>query len=134
MASITALREGLATRLNTISGLRAAAYFPEGITPPVAIVGGPTVTYNADTMSDDYSFPVHLLVGEATDRGAQLALDAFCASSGASSVRTAIEGDETLGGVAQYALVTQLTDYGIQEVQSVRYFAATFTVLVVVYR
>ena len=39
MATIAELRDGLATNLATISGLRTGATIPENVNPPFAIIG-----------------------------------------------------------------------------------------------
>jgi hypothetical protein len=134
VASVTALRQGLAARLATITGLRASAYFPELITPPMAVVGGPDIAYNDDTMSDAYTFPVVVIASESSDRAGQNTLDGWLASSGSSSVRQAVEDEDTLGGLAQYATVVGVRDYGIAEIQNTRYWAATVEVVAVVFR
>jgi len=44
--SISLIRQGLATNLATISGLRTAAEVPDLPNPPIAIVGLNSVTYD----------------------------------------------------------------------------------------
>jgi hypothetical protein len=57
----------------------------------------------------------HLVVqayaGAHDDVTAQQTLDAYLSSSGTSSVKTAIEADQTLGGACQGLLVTELRGY-----------------------
>ena len=111
MAAIGDLKNGLATRLATISGLRTFAYQPDRITPPMATVFPDRVEYdlNARRGADTFIFVVQVLVGRADDRAAQKNIDAYI--NGASSVKAAIEGDRTLGGVANTCRVTEMRNY-----------------------
>ena len=95
MASLTALRAGLATRLATISGLRASATIPDNPSPPIAVVMPGRITYDTafGRGSDEYTFDVMLIVGRVADRASQNNLDAYCASSGSASIKAAIEAD-----------------------------------------
>lgn len=51
------------------------------------------------------------VVAMTSDQGAQVTLDEWCASSGATSVKEALEADQTLGGAAQAIHVTKLNGY-----------------------
>ena len=123
MASISAIREGLKTRLDTVTGLRAHSWVVGDIIPPAAVIipGNPSskstmvVNYDA-TMgrgSDDFLFTIVLMVSNKVERVAQDALDDFLDGSGASSIRAAIAADGTLGGVAHFTNVTGVRDYGL---------------------
>jgi hypothetical protein len=48
---------------------------------------------------------VFVIVGRYTDRTAHSALDGYLSFSGATSIRAAVEGDTTLGGVCQTLVV-----------------------------
>ena len=132
--TITEMREALATVIDTVPGIRGAPAWPERPNPPVAIVAGPDVDYNEDTQSDRYTFAVIVLVSDSVTRAATLLLDSFLAGAGASSIRAALEADDTLGGVVQYLVVTAIRDYGTQVVQSTEYLGATLMVEAVAYR
>ena len=113
MALLTSIRDGLKTRLETISGLTASEFVPDYIVPPIALVA-PLNSLNYDsTMA----------------RGA----DTYeIASSGATSIKAAIEGDPTLGGAAMSVRVISATDYGEYEVtQGTSYLGVTFNVEVI---
>lgn len=111
MASVNAIRAGIATRLSTISGLRAHSFQPDRITPPMATVLPDRVEYdlNAGRGADTFFFTVQVIVGRAEDRSAQQNIDTFIV--GATSVKTAIEGDRTLGGAANTCRVTEMRSY-----------------------
>ena len=96
MALLSELRTGLATNLATITGLRTAAIMPDNPNPPIAIIQPDSIAYD-DTFGrgmQTYTFTVVVLVGRVVERSAQNAIDAFCASTGASSIKLAIESDK----------------------------------------
>lgn len=137
MAAISALRDGLETRLATISGLRAHDTAPGQVNPPAAVIspGGdganePAISFDSTMArgSDDYLFLVTLLVQFADDSSAQDKLDGYLQGSGALSVKAAIEGDPSLGGVAHFVHVREVREYGEIEYNGVRYLGAVFVV------
>lgn len=133
MTSLTDLRNGLATRLATISGLRSSAYIPDNPQPPVAVVMPSSITYDTafGRGSDEYTFTIMLIVGRVADRASQTNLDAYCASSGSASVKAAVEGDRSLGGKALDCRVTQMTNQGSLAIGDVTYHTAEFNVTVI---
>jgi len=133
MASLTTLRAGLATRLATISGLRASATIPDNPSPPIAVVMPGRITYDTafGRGSDEYTFDVMLIVGRVADRASQNNLDAYCASSGSASIKAAIESDRYLGGSALDTRVTEMRDQGPLAIGDVTYLTATFAVTVI---
>jgi hypothetical protein len=130
VASITDLRTALATNLATISGLRTSAEMPDNPNPPIAIVRPTTVEYNQAMRKGltKYSFAVVVIVGRAEERTAQRNLDAYCSSTGASSIKTAVETDRTLGGNAYDCQVTEMTNYTPIQLNEGTYLAAEFAV------
>lgn len=131
--TIQTIRQGIATNLATISGLRTSAFVPDNPTPPIAIVVPERVDFDTAMHRglDTYSFKVLVIAQRASERSAQNTLDAFCDPTGATSVKAAIESDRTLGGACNDARVTDLTDYGPLTVGETQYLAATFTVTVI---
>lgn len=113
MASITAIREGLATNLQGITGLQASAYMLANPTMPTAEVFPSEVEYDqAMARGHDMNvFTVRVFVGEVSDVGAQKNLDAFLASEGDRSVKEQLESDRTLGGACDTLRVTACTGY-----------------------
>lgn len=116
MTSIPAIRAGVATRLETIQGLRVEDKVTASINPPAAIIypaPGTFITYDqAMGGADDILITITLLVSRATDRTAQQKLDEYLANTGAKSIKAAVDGDLELGGAAQYATVTSAANYG----------------------
>jgi hypothetical protein len=71
-----------------------------------------------------------LIVGQASERNAQNAIDLYCSSTGTSSIRRAVESDKTLGGVAYDTVVTDMRNYGSTTIGETTYLAAEFNVVV----
>ena len=134
MTSISAIRDGVKTRLETIAGLRVHDTVPGQVSPPAAVVApapGTFLTYNVTTDgAEDVTLVVTLLVSDAVDRAAQDALDAYLADSGASSVKAAVDGGITLGGAAHFATVTSARNYGLIDYGGVQYLGCEFVVTV----
>lgn len=132
MATLSAMRTALAANLATISGLRTAATMPDQPNPPIAIVMPQSVSYDT-AMSrglDTYEFVVLVVVGRVDERTAQNLLDGYCNPTGASSIKTALESDRSLGGQAQDLRVTDMRNYSSVSVGEVTYLAAEFVVSV----
>jgi hypothetical protein len=130
--SITLIREALATNLATIPGLRTSADVPDLPNPPIAIVALRSVTYDGafNKGMTTYNFAVTVIVGRAAERVAQSRLDAYI-STGASSVKSAVESDSTLGGNAYDCRVVSMDSVGSLSISDTTYLAADFTVTVI---
>jgi hypothetical protein len=102
-ATVSQVATGLATRLATVSGLRSSAYQPEQLNPPFAFPTLNRIEYHRAFAGGDVTmdWTVNVIVGRYVDRNSFTTLDAFLSYSGATSIRAAIEGDKTLGGVCQ---------------------------------
>jgi hypothetical protein len=131
MADISAVRSALATRINTVTGLRTLSEARDQISPPVAIIlpGAPFVTYG---LTLDGAFSVNLRVllvlsDAPPDEKVQRALDAYLGSGAgvtASSIANAIRGDTTLGGVVHFCEVLTVSGYNRIEYAGLPYFGA----------
>lgn len=102
------VRDGLKTRLQTITGLRCYDLIPDQVNPPTAIVGQLDFTFDIDNARglDQANVDVIVIVQRFSERAGQNRLDAYLAGSGAGSIKAAIEGDRTLGGACQTLRVT----------------------------
>jgi len=132
--SIEAVMDGLEARLATIGGLRVSDVSPGQISPPCAIVGVPDVPDYRLTFRNGFaalSFTVVVLVSAALDRNGQKALAGYANFTGSTSIRTAIEGDKTLGGIVSDTVVDSFRPLGVEEVNNIGYFGGVFTVRVV---
>lgn len=132
--TISLLRAGIAKNLSSIVGLREAGtgFVAPTINPPYALIQPSTVDYHKTFHNgmSDYSFVVTVVVGQASERTAQALLDQFCDSSGAKSIRQAIELDRTLDGQAFDCVVTAMRNYGSIVIGENNYLAAEFDVVV----
>jgi hypothetical protein len=129
--TVTAVRSGLAARLGTISGLRVYATPPELVQElPAAVVtaGAPFLAYDQLMRGPDvhYAFRVLLLVGSADEAQAWADLEPYLTSTGASSVKAAVDG--TLGGSADWARVARAPAVGKVPCGQGVYWGATFEV------
>jgi hypothetical protein len=130
MAGLSAIRQGLADRLATIDGLRARDYIPDNIVPPMAFVNPTQIQYDVDNARGlvQYTFTVSLFASRADSRSAQLTVDSYVSTSGLDSVKTAIEGDRTLGGIVDTCRVTNVTNYVVQDANDTDFLAVDFNV------
>lgn len=105
--NVSTVRDGLKTRLQTISGLRVYDIIPDKVTPPSAIVGQLDFTYDIDNARglDLATCDIYVIVQRLDARSGQNKLDEYL-SSGSKSIKTAIEGDRTLGGAVNTLRVT----------------------------
>jgi hypothetical protein len=135
MATFSAIRSGLKTRLETVSGLTVYDYVPDFIDPPTALIA-PFNTLNFDSTmqrgSDTYEIPVIVYVSKVDAETGQDSIDSYLAASGSNSIKAAIEGDTTLGGAAMSVRVVSATEYGEYEVtQGTSFLGVTFNVEVI---
>lgn len=130
--TVTALRNALATRLSAITGLRVSAVIPDQLNPPIAIIALDGITFDRafHRGMDEYRFMVTVVVGRASERAAQNRLDGYLAPTGDGSVKTAIEADTSLGGIAQTLRVTEMTGLASVSQADDTYLTATFMVVV----
>ena len=131
MASISELRSGIATNLQTIRGLRVVETLPDVVNPPMAMLGLSKVQYNQQNQRSMslYTFQVTVVVGRVSERTAQAALDVLVAP-GSGSIKYALESDRTLGGKAFDVFVPELSAIGAMSVNGIDYFSAEFSVQV----
>lgn len=141
--SLATVRAGLATRLDTVPGMRVVAHDAEKITPPAAVVPPPeTIAYGRSMGSpglSQYEFRVRVYFSKADAKAAQDKLCDALEPSGAASVKAAIEGDRQqgvgcffTGGVpaASDVFVSAAENAGVYEVGGVLYVGAELVVTV----
>jgi hypothetical protein len=101
------VRDNLKTALQSISGLRVFDYVPDSTNIPTnnafAIVGQLNMNYDftLNRGFDSATCQVIVVVGRMSERNGQERLDGLLASSGSTSIKTAIEADKTLSGAVQ---------------------------------
>jgi hypothetical protein len=113
-ATVSQVTTGLKDRLATIAGLRTYDYQPDEVRAPIAFPTITAVEYHSAFGSDECVFraTIQVICGRVSDRSAQALLDGFASNSGASSIRGAIEGDTTLGGVCDTLSVQRSATIG----------------------
>lgn len=128
--ALTEIRQGIATNLATISGLRTAAELPDNPSPPIAVVSLRSIEYDGSFQKGlaVYTFTVTVIVGRVAEREAQRRLNAYSDNTGSSSVKSAIESDRTLGGSAFDVRVVSLDNIGQLQLNDATYLGADFTV------
>jgi len=106
--NVSNVRDGLKTRLATITGLRVWDVIPDQVTPPGAVVGQLDFTFDIDNARglDIANVDVYVIVQRFDARSSQNQLDDYL-GSGAKSIKTAIEADRTLGGAVNTLRVTR---------------------------
>ena len=127
--TITQIMQGIETRLATISGLRVAEYKPGQVNPPQAVVGVPPIPeYHKTMRMGKFTIDptVTVFVSAAYDRVGQLKLAGYADPAGSTSIRAAIEGDKTLGGVADDCIVVSFRPLGLEEVGALGYYGGLF--------
>ena len=133
MSTFSNIRTGLAANIGNISGLRTYSFIPDVINPPVAIAAPTSVEYDAafDRGHDSLLWDVIVIVSRDSERAAQDALDSYCDSTAATSIKAAVESDITLGGACIQARVTDMTSYQTLAVGETQYLAATFRIAII---
>jgi hypothetical protein len=133
MAELSAIRAGLADNLATISGLRVSDEVLDNPQPPVAMIALTSIDYHIDMrFGAKYSFTVQVIVGRASERAAQRALDLYVNPAGASSVKLGVESNRTLGGVVSDVVCESMPNVGAITMNDQTYLAADFLVAVYV--
>lgn len=129
--SISAIRSGLGDNLATVSGLRVAETIPDQPNPPVAVLSLSNVVYDGAFHGGlvTYNFVLSVIVGRVSERTAQNRLDTYI-STGAGSIKAAIESDKDLGGAAYDVRVTDMTSVGAVTIGDANYLACDFLVAV----
>ena len=134
MASLTSIRNGIGSNLSAISSLSVFNYVPDSIEPPTAVVGVMSSLEYDSTMSrgsDTYNIPIYMYVSRVDAELSQDSLDSYLDGSGSTSVKSAIEGDTTLGGVVSSARVVEASNYGVYTVNSIDYLGVEFSVEII---
>lgn len=133
MATITQIRDGLAVRLATITGLHPYAVHPASVIVPAAIVRAVGEDYHqAMGGNGGHSVvrcEVKIVVSVAAGWDlASVALDPYLSRTGTDSIRAAIEADKTLGGIVDTLTVQGWQDYDDDVINDETFLIATVLV------
>lgn len=117
MTDLASLRAALAANLATLEDVQVSAYALSEPVPPAIQIIPDDLTYDL-AMSrglDLWRFKVQALVAFTADIGSQMLLDGMLAPTGSGSVKTALESDTTLGGLADNVHVRNASGYRLLE-------------------
>lgn len=130
------VRDNMKTALQAVSGLRVLDTLPDSANIPtngaLAVVGMLDMTYDftLNRGFDSATLSVLVIVGRMSESAAQDRLDGYLQSSGATSIKTAIEADKTLGGAVQTLRVTQAVS-GTITVANIDYLSYRYEVTLI---
>ena len=129
--SITAIRTELASNIGSISGIRTYADIPDNPAMPAAVVTLASVSYDQSFQRGlvEYNFVVTVIFGRIATTSAQRNLDALI-STGARSLKAAVEADKTLDGNAFDTRVTEMSNVQSATIGDITYLTADFAVTV----
>ncbi len=132
-ATVTELKNGLKTRLETIANLRAFAQQPDQVNPSLGGIAFPTlesITYHGAMRAGlvTHVFTISVIVGRAAERTTQNLMDTYLSYDG--GIRAAIEGDQTLGGYAQTLIVEEASNITTVDANDTTYLVVDFRVVV----
>ena len=129
--SLTDIRDGLKTRLETIAGLRVYSSQVDNINDfPCAVLILDRLDYviTVEGFSFEGTWRVLVLVDAAVRQDAYELLDDYLDPGGARSIEAAIYGDSTLGGFVDGSVVRRSGDIGPLPDIGSTVIGATFTV------
>jgi hypothetical protein len=134
---LVAVRGALADSITAITGLRTDGQARDSVNPPCCVIipRDPYINYG-DTMDGAITVNLSVLViisDAAPVETTQRALDTYLGvgqDTGSASVPTAIEADNTLGGLIHYIQANNADRYGRIEYSGVIYFGARINVVI----
>lgn len=114
--NVKAIRVGLATAVGRVPGLTAHPRWPGSIVPPCAVVVRKSTTYDpAFDLPMEFALAVRLYLPYQSGAASLDALDDYLSPTGPASIRAQIDADPTLGGVVQWARMTDAEEEGTVE-------------------
>jgi hypothetical protein len=129
--TLVQIMQAIQVRLAAISGLRTRTdlFIPSQINPPQAVIWMPTIqayhaAFNSGLMH--ITCQVLIITSATSDRAGQTALTTFADVTGANSIKVAIEGDKTLGGVVSDCMVVGWRPVPTEDVNALTYYGGTF--------
>lgn len=128
MATVSAVRDAVKTRLATITGLHAYDVWPDTIQTPAACVLPISATALTSLGGNgSFFFEILVVVQESNLKRAQDSLDVLLDLSGATtSIVGAWWADRTMGGVVSDSILSGWRNYGDMTINNVTYLGAVF--------
>lgn len=134
MASLAEVRAALAAQIRARlgTGVRVHERYPDGLNVPAVVIRRESTQYDTTQggQSNDLTLSAVVFVDFASPRTAQELLDQFTDPTGDYSIAAAVNSDPTLGGVVDFATVTEAGPDELSNVQGVDYLSAAVTVVV----
>jgi hypothetical protein len=131
MATIAVIRTAIAASLVGIKGVRWYDRYDGQTVPPAGIVRRLSTNYGVDFEgSDDHRFGVTVYLPLADQPASQDLLDELLSTSGARSIKTALEVDGTFGSAVSWANVESVSEEGVATLSGVEVMAATIILTV----
>jgi hypothetical protein len=98
--TLAGVQTGLADALRNIAGLRVYDFPSDRVETPAAVLSLPETPYDVTLggRSDEWTFPLWVLVAKADDRAAYAEMVDYLEAEGPKSIRAIVEADTTLGG------------------------------------
>lgn len=132
MTGVSAVRDALAARLATITGLNVYSTFPAVPQPPCVIVQPTTGDYDLSLANggETMNFDLVLLAIQIASPFdvAQDAIDPYLDRSGSTSLRSTINADVSLAGTVHTCRVKGWQNYGTINVGGSEYLGAKLAV------
>lgn len=118
---------GLVANVSTIAGLRGYTRLPGTITPPGAVFEVRGIEYDVamDRGADDVLFRAIVFTSSASQNNIDT-LYGYMLAEGDTSVKQALESDETLGCGASYVVVESTNAPGLATIGGVQMYAVDF--------
>lgn len=130
---ITAVREALRTRLLTAfpTGLNVYARWPGALSSPAAVVIRRQTEFDPTfDLAAEATLAIKVLVAVGSEDAAGEDLDDYVAPAGALSIRAALEGDPTLGGLVDYLHVATAEGEEITTYKGNDYLSTDLTLVI----
>ena len=127
MATVTQVKQAIASTLGTITGLRTYARQPDNVNVPMAFPSLRSIEYHGSMGNGlvTQNYDITVIVGRASERSAENLLDTYMAY-GSGSVRYALESDRTLGGTVETSLVESAGNIQTIDANDTTYLAVDF--------
>lgn len=130
MTADSAIRAGLVEALDALPVLSAKAYMPGQVNGHTAVVSRERTSFDSTMArgSDDFRYTVMVLVPNTLPEVAQTEMSNYLDTASAYSIKAAVELDKTLGGVVDFAHVSEAGPERVVSVGEIDYLAVDFTV------
>lgn len=136
MAALDDIRAGIAANLKTAfpTNVNITGYNITNALAPAIEVELDRILYDSANQRglDEWFFTIRGFAASGTEKAAQMRLDSWLASTGAESVKAALEVDPTLGGAASDARVIAMSKIAVftAEGGATSFFGAEWTLRV----